>query len=165
MTHSVREGREAGVVTRCHDMQLQLCDELEALADSLLADVNSQKCLHLARAVYPLVASTQRVEEAMLFVPLSRLADRVPDMPSTLERLRFEHHSDLCSAEELNDVLLAFGRGEDAMTADALGYMLRAFFEGVRRHVAFEREVLVPLLALVPSGTNLTFAPHPTSPK
>ena len=35
------------------------------------------------------------------------------------------------------------------MTADAFGYMLRAFFEGVGRHVAFEKAILVPLLALV----------------
>jgi hypothetical protein len=34
------------------------------------------------------------------------------------------------------------------MTADAAGYMLRGFFEGVRRHVAFEREMLAPLMKL-----------------
>ncbi|MCE7026540.1 hemerythrin domain-containing protein [Jiella avicenniae] len=31
--------------------------------------------------------------------------------------------------------------------AEALGYMLRGFFEGLRRHIAFEEEHLVPLLA------------------
>ena len=138
------------MIMRCHDMQLLLCDELEALADSLPAGMDRQRCLHLARAVYPLVASAQEIEEALLFTPLGCFVGRVPDMPSTLERLRFEHQSDLCFAEELNDVLLAFGRGEELMTADAVGYMLRAFFESVRRHIAFEKEILVPLLALVP---------------
>lgn len=85
----------------------------------------------------------------MLFDPLGRLAARMPDVPSALERLRFEHYADLCFAEEIHDGLLAFGRGEDLMTADAIGYMLRGFFESVRRHVAFEKEILVPLLALV----------------
>lgn len=149
MTRCLREGREAGMIMRCHDMQLLLCDELEALADSLPRSADRQRCLHLARTVRPLVASSHEIEEALLFDPLISLACRVPDLPSTLERLRFEHHSDLCFAEELHDVLLAFGRGKDLMTADAFGYMLRAFFEGVRRHVAFEKEILVPLLVLV----------------
>lgn len=140
---------QAHMIMRCHDMQLLLCDELEALADSISTGADCQRCLHLARAVYQLVASSQEFEEALLFEPLSSFAGRLPDMPSTLQRLRFEHHSDLCFAEELNDVLLSFGRGEDRMTADAVGYMLRAFFEGVRRHVAFEKEILVPLLVLV----------------
>ena len=137
------------MVVRCHDMQLLLCDEMEALADSLPSGANLRRRLHLACAVSALVASTHQIEEALLFGPLSRLANRVPDMPATLERLRFEHHSDLCFAEEIDEALLAFGRTEDLMTADAIGYMLRAFFEGVRRHVAFEREILVPLLSLV----------------
>ena len=29
---------------------------------------------------------------------------------------------------------------------DKLSYMLRGFFEGLRRHIAFEKEHLVPLL-------------------
>lgn len=136
------------MVTRCHDMQLLLCDELEALADSLPFGADRQRCLHLARAVYPLVASSHEIEESLLFDPLGGLVERVPDVRETLERLRFEHHADLCCAEELHDALLAYGRGDMRMTADAVGYMLRGFFQGVRRHVAFEKEILVPLLAL-----------------
>jgi hypothetical protein len=147
MTRSVRE--KVGMIMRCYDMQLLLCNELEALADSLPFGVNRQRSQHLARAVYPLVASAHEIEEELLFAPLSCFADRMPDMPSTLARLRLEHHSDLCFAEELNDMLLAFGRGDDLMTPNAVGYMLRAFFESVRRHVAFEKEILVPLLELV----------------
>lgn len=137
------------MIVRCHDMQLLLCDELEALADSLASDDSRQRSLHLARAICPLVASTHQIEEALLFDPLGCFAGHLPDMPTTLQRLRFEHHSDLCFAEELQDALLAFGRRNDPITADAMGYMLRAFFECVRRHVAFEREIMVPLLRLV----------------
>ena len=149
MTGRFRTGSETAIVRRCHKALLLLCDALEALADSLPYGADRQRCLHLARAVYPLVASSQKVEEALLLAPLACLAAKLPDVPATLERLRFEHHSDLCFAEELNGVLLAFGRGEDLIAPDAVGYMLRAFFESVRRHVAFEKEVLVPLLALV----------------
>ncbi len=43
--------------------------------------------------------------------------------------------------------LLADLRGHADPVAEALGYMLRGFFEGLRRHIAFEEEHLVPLLA------------------
>lgn len=149
MTRCSPTGGGTAMVTHCHDALLLLCDELEALADTLASGADRQRCLYLARTVYPLVASSQQSEEALLLGPLSCLASDLPDVPATLERLRFEHHSDLCFAEELNDVLLAFGRGENLMASDAVGYMLRAFFQSVRRHVAFEKEILVPLLALV----------------
>lgn len=149
MTQSLHRGREIATITRCHDSQFLLCDELEAIADSLPSNADRQRCLHLARAICPIVASSHDVEEKLLFQALEPLANRVADLPATLERLRFEHHCDLCLAEELHDALLAFGRGEDLMTSDAVGFMLRAFFESVRRHVAFEQEILVPLLALV----------------
>lgn len=158
------------MVMRCHDMQLLLCDELEAVADSLPLGADRQRCLHLARTVYPLVASTHRIEESLLFDPLNSLAGQVPGVLATLERLRFEHHSDLCFAEELHDALLDYGRGENPMTADAIGYMLRAFFESVRRHVAFEREILIPLLALTRPVSRTASAdvpdraPRPASP-
>lgn len=147
MARCFHHGRGIAMVMRGHDMQLLLCDELESLADSLPS--GHHRCVLLARAMCPLIASTHQIEEELLFVPLSRLTDRVPEMPATLERLRLEHHADLCFAEELQDALLAFGRGEDVTTAEAVGYMLRGFFQSVRRHVAFEKEILVPLLALV----------------
>lgn len=142
------EGSERIVIARCHDALLFLCDELEDLADSLPRD--RVRCLTVASGVHKLVASSHAIEEARLFGPLALLGRRLPDLEATLARLRSEHHTDLCFAEEINDALLAFGRGEEeSMTADALGYMLRAFFECVRRHVAFEREILIPLLTLV----------------
>lgn len=141
------------IVARCHDALLCLCDELEELADSLPRD--RVRCLTMASGVHKLVASSHAIEETNLFGPLASLRRRLPELEATLSRLRSEHHADLCFAEEISDALLAFGRGEeDFMTADALGYMLRAFFECVRRHVAFEREILVPLLALVQYPVN-----------
>lgn len=142
--------REIAMVMRCHDIQLVLCEELEWLADHLPSNADRQRCLRLARAICPLVVSSHQVEEALLFNVLERLGDRVPDLPSTIERLRYEHYADLCFAEEIRDTLLAIGRDEEGVSADAAGYMLRGFFESVRRHIAFEREILVPLLELVP---------------
>ena len=146
LDRSHKAGSEFGMIMRCHESQLALCDELEAVADSLPSRVDRQRCLHLARAVCPIVSSSHDAEERLLFATLERLPNRSADLDRTLDRLRYEHFEDVCFAEELHDALLALGRGEERVSAEAVGYMLRGFFESVRRHVAFERELLLPLL-------------------
>jgi hemerythrin-like domain-containing protein len=131
-----------------HDEILHLCDELEAIADSLPSNIDRQQCLHVARSVCRTVAEAHRLEESLLFPAVEPLSMTLKTMPATLERLRFEHYEDMCFAEELADTLLALGRSENRLSGDATGYMLRGFFESVRRHVAFERELLTPLLEM-----------------
>ena len=131
-----------------HDDMLHLCDQLETIADSLPANVDRQHCLHVARAVCRTVAEAHRLEEAVLFPALEPLSTTLKTMPATLDRLRYEHYEDMCFAEELADTLLAIGKGETSLSGDAAGYMLRGFFESVRRHIAFERELLTPLLEM-----------------
>jgi hypothetical protein len=136
------------LVTQSHARQIALCEDLETIADGLPGNVNRQLCLHLARVVCPTIAAAHEVEERVLFPSVQTLSAALPDLDATIERLRWEHFEDMCFAEELHDALLSIGRGEPKMTADAAGYMLRGFFEGVRRHVAFEREMLAPLMKL-----------------
>ncbi|MNL85495.1 hypothetical protein D3C87_2138230 [compost metagenome] len=42
----------------------------------------------------------------------------------------------------MTDALLKLGSGA-TVNMEATGYMLRGFFEGMRRHIAFEREFLL----------------------
>jgi hemerythrin-like domain-containing protein len=63
----------------------------------------------------------------------------------TLDRLRFEHCEDECFAEELTEALHALGSGDQKVNIEAVGYMLRGFFEAMRRHIAFESEMLLPI--------------------
>ena len=137
-----------GAVTGSHRLQLALCNELEAVADSLPRDIDQQRCLTLARAICPTIARAHVLEENILFPALHRRWSSVPGLTETVERLRFEHYEDMCFAEEVHDALMSIGRGEPAPSADAIGYMLRGFFEAVRRHIAFESELLVPLLQI-----------------
>ncbi len=41
---------------------------------------------------------------------------------------------------------MAFAADRDAVDVEKLGYMLRGFFTGVRRHLAFEREYILPII-------------------
>lgn len=124
---------------RAHSEQLALCNELEEIADSLPANINRQKCIYAAKALTPLIKGVHHYEETILFPWLEASAARGNAMSETLNRLRFEHCEDECFAEELTDALLKLGSGGE-VNMEAVGYMLRGFFEGLRRHIAFERE-------------------------
>ena len=102
-------------------------------------DVDRQECLVVSRAVYPIVKRTHDFEERELF-PYLRTTVRFGNLNDSLDRLRFEHWEDEAYAEEICDVLGRIGRGGSLAQADKLSWMLRGFFEGARRHIAFESE-------------------------
>jgi hemerythrin-like domain-containing protein len=129
-----------------HFLQLsQLCSSLEDVADKLPNRVDPVECLKLANNIYPIVKKAHEFEESAIF-PI--LVSRAPDdahTRSSLDRLRLEHWEDESYAEELHDKLRGFATDRGNCSVEALSWMLRGFFEGVRRHMAFERECLIPL--------------------
>lgn len=134
--------RDLAWLSRAHTEQLALCKELEEIADSLPASINRQKCIYAAKALGPLIKGIHHYEETVLFPQLQSNPDAAEALGPTLERLKFEHCEDECFAEELTDALLKLGSGAQ-VNMEAVGYMLRGFFEGIRRHIAFEREHLL----------------------
>ena len=128
---------------RAHDAQLALCTALEEIADSLPANINRQKCIYAAKALIPLINGIHRYEEEALFpmLEVKRSGDR--DMAEAIARLKFEHVEDECFAEELTDTLGRLGIGDGTVNAEAAGYMLRGFFESIRRHIAFEQQFML----------------------
>jgi len=134
------------LLERGHAAMLGLCNELERIADALPNNVDRQACLSLGRIVADTTAKIHRREEDVLFPALLASRPQQRDLGATLDRLRLEHKGDECYAEEVDEALTAFGEGRRSMSADAIGYLLRGFFEGQRRHVAFEKELVAPLL-------------------
>lgn len=131
-------------MVEAHLDKLRLCEELEAVADALPDRVDRLKCLRIAADLLPLLRRSHRYEEQVIFPvfagdPLSRtMRER------TVRRLEAEHVEDECAAQDVTDALLSIGRGEAVANPEALGFMLRAFFETLRRHVAFERDHVLP---------------------
>jgi len=120
-----------------HRQLLALCDQLEAVADALPRP-DPQACLTLARAIGPLLATAHYREEAGLFDDLRRSALVRPALRATLDWLRVEHQVDLCYAEEVQDALRAYGEGRHEPPPEAAGFLLRGFFDGLRRHIKYE---------------------------
>lgn len=134
--------RSLAWLRQAHEEQLSLCGELEEIADSLPGNINRQKCIYAAKALGPLIKGVHHYEESILFPWLETGSRNAAHLRETLDRLKFEHCEDECFAEELTDALLKLGSGS-AVNMEAVGYMLRGFFEGMRRHIAFEREYLL----------------------
>ncbi|WP_375565600.1 hemerythrin domain-containing protein [Oceaniradius stylonematis] len=142
----------AGTLKHHMNVQHNLCSALEALADKLPADVRNDDCLALARSVYPIVHRSHVFEEQTLFPFLKAQCADVPDLGDTLDRLHGEHWEDEAFAEEVHHELVAFAADRSQINVEKLSYMLRGFFVGLRRHLAFEREHLLPMVEALEDG-------------
>jgi hemerythrin-like domain-containing protein len=125
----------------------RLCADLEKVADGLPDNVDLSACSVLAQDLRTILADVFRGEEDRLFPFLLRRFPEMPDLAPAFERLKAEHHADLCYAEEVEEALTAFAAGRPSLSTDAIGYMLRGLFEGQRRHIAAERQLVLPLFA------------------
>ena len=136
-----------------HHQALQgLCDRLEELADDIPKSVDRQYCLHLARMIHPLVKTAHEFEENVVFKALQ--SSKGGELTkSNLERLQFEHWEDESYAIELSESLFELATGRLDPASEYFGYMLRGFFESMRRHIAFEAEYIGPMLKS-PSATE-----------
>src|SRR5699024_3087001 len=123
-----------------HAEKFRLCDDLEQIADSLPHKIDRELCRNVAARILPFLPECHTYEEAKAF-PAFEAASTSPQIgAASVRRLIAEHIEDQCAAQDLADVLFPIGHGSPIDNPEALGFMLRAFFEGVRRHIAFERE-------------------------
>lgn len=125
--------------------QERFCDRLETIADLLPDGIDPRDCLLMAQNIVPLVKRAHAFEENEVYPMLLGLPDVSEHLRETLERLRFEHVGDEEFAGDLCLSLRQFVTAREQCNVESLAWMLRGFFEGLRRHIAFEREFLLPL--------------------
>lgn len=133
-----------------HKAQLALCNRLESLADSLPQSFDAQEALHVARQIVPTVKQAHAFEEKVIFDTLRTTEAGQFSNPQSLNRLKFEHWEDEALAEDLAESLIAYAAHPSAEMVGKLSYMLRGFFDNLRRHIAFEAEFILPVLAEPP---------------
>ena len=133
-------------IAEAHHGKLEICDRIEAIADAL-PSVDRLQCLHVANELVPLLREAHRYEEEEIFPVFERTGGHVlAARLASVRRLKAEHIEDECAAQDLTELLLEIGHGGEIDNPEALGFMLRAFFDTLRRHIAFEREHVVPML-------------------
>lgn len=138
----------AAVMRRAHDEKLRLCDALETIADAL-PGVDRLTCLRTANAIVPLLRSIHQYEETIIFPAYEEAVVGSNANLASTRRLRAEHVEDECFAGEVTEILLAIGHGKTVENPEAVGFMLRGLFENLRRHIAFEREHVLPMIGIV----------------
>ncbi|MBW8282522.1 MAG: hemerythrin domain-containing protein [Rhizobium sp.] len=145
--HTARplDRQDLATLGRNHEDLLRLCRDLEDLADSLPFAIDEARCRDVAEQVVPLLTRTQEFEEQLLFPDLDRSAGSC-FAAMMIERLKNEHRCDRMAAEEISLTLKAMLRGHCGLTFETIGYMLRGFFECVRRHVASEKAMINQLI-------------------
>lgn len=129
------------------EKQDAVCNALEEIADTLPDDIDPQRCLHLAMSLVPLIHAAHRFEEDILFDALKASGKPDVHLQKIFERLHGEHYEDESFAEEVTECLREIASGSK-LNFEKAGYMMRGFFEGLRRHVAFERDHLLPMLVV-----------------
>lgn len=133
-------------LSQFHEAQLALCSQLETIADSLPENFDAHQALMTARQIAPLVKRAHRFEEHEVFEIVQKESQINPMIDDSLSRLQFEHWEDEAYAEELCEALVAYASSSDHGQTDKLSYMLRGFFDNLRRHIAFEKEYIEPIL-------------------
>ena len=132
---------------------LEFCDLLEGIADGLPNDFSRAHCQMLASSVAALVLTTHVIEDQVL-MPLLLASDHT-GLRMAAERLRQEHEFDDQAAMEVEEALHDLLLGRSRMSPDATGYLLRSFFESVRRHVSAEQDLLCLLEDITPANRSL----------
>ncbi len=136
------------------ELQSMVCDDLEAIADGLPDSVDTQFVLMTAQRLLATMRRAHDFEEGVLF-PVLEL--NMPHLSATLERLRFEHWGDEEFAADIHQALREYVRLGDKAKVDSLAWMLRGFFDGLRRHIAFDREVLLSKINQIKASPTINF--------
>lgn len=131
------------VMRRAHGEKLKVCGALEEIADALPDRVDRLMCVSVASTLLPMLRNIHRYEEEVIFPSYTAATADL----QCVERLKAEHVEDECFADEVTEALMTIGHGAAVANPEALGFMLRGFFEMMRRHVAFERDHILPAIA------------------
>ncbi|ODT77574.1 MAG: hypothetical protein ABS76_27835 [Pelagibacterium sp. SCN 64-44] len=130
-------------LNHCYSSLLSLCDDLETVADSLPSAVRPHDCKVLAARLDQLLVETHHEEERML-MPLL-MTDGRAELRQLANRLRREHEVDAVTLQEVLEALAMLAGARPMTSPDATGYLLRAFFESLRRHIYTEQDIIALL--------------------
>ncbi len=132
-------------VANDHEQHLRLCDLLEEIADSLPDRIDQRQCVCAATALKYRINAHHQLEEDVLFPRMLARAAGDAELQRVLQRLADEHLTDEGHCDEAIELLSKLSRGIAPPNVEAAGYLLRGLFEGLRRHIAFENDHVLPI--------------------
>ncbi|SDA30163.1 hemerythrin domain-containing protein [Sphingomonas sp. NFR15] len=133
-----------------HAATERLCARLEACADQLPDRPTLAEIDDLCAALQSRILDHIEREDQLLAAMFARTRS-APLCHALLDQIHMRHVACTVLAQDLVAALDATAPGHRTICAEALGYMLRCFFEGCRAAMAFEE---LAILAL--AGSRLT---------
>jgi len=127
-----------------HARQLELCDALEFIADGLPDRVDSKLLREVTSVLAHGMSAHFKFEEDELFPLMRQRASADASLIGAFAQLAKEHERDADLGDELADELNAFSFRGTPRNVEMLGYMLRGYFEGQRRHIEWENTIVLP---------------------
>ncbi|UAK25964.1 hemerythrin domain-containing protein [Sphingomonas nostoxanthinifaciens] len=121
----------------------QLCDALEMVADLLPERPSAATAEQIAEGLETLLRTHNPQEERLMEAMFARDLSE-PLTHSLLDHIHARHVACAVQAQDLA-AALRVGASEEAIAPDALGYMLRCFFEGCRDAMVIEQLAIFAL--------------------
>lgn len=137
-------------------LRLDLCDLLEHIADDLPDNAAPQLAQLAATAIARGWINHTAFEEQALFPVLDRHGRSHPELAACVAQLASEHATDTTFDQELVDTLNGLARGGPPTNPEMVGYLLRAHFVPMRRHVLWENALLIPAARRLLSPEEIT---------
>jgi hypothetical protein len=149
------ERRRPNIVAELLDQHRRidaLCTNLEHIADRLPSACPT-RCRRASFLLATLLPSHSSFERPVLAGLLA--GEEIGPSEPLLPRIIGQHHEDEGLAQEIVQALEPLCEGEQAQAPEALGYMLRCFFNGVRRSMLVEELALKSVIGELPEPKRL----------
>ncbi len=124
-----------------HQIQRALCRDLEAIADAL-PDPPSH---HQVRRIVERIGRVSTEHHGHAAALLRALPEPYCPSESALAALDTMHAIDAIHGEDLITALWNYAEGDPARHMGELSYMLRCYFDGCRRAMAFKEALVDPV--------------------
>jgi len=134
-----------GLIEDDHCWQLVLCDALENIADQLPTTIDPRLYALTSEVLKKVICHHNTMEEEALFPVILKHLDAESNLRNAFAQLKIEHETDGEHALEIAHELDRIAAGGLMANPEMIGYMLRGFFESLRRHIHWENQTILPL--------------------
>lgn len=124
----------------------RVCAALETIADGLPGSSSQERTARVLAFLDKAFARHVFIYEKCLFPMIRSLEEKNEPVELVLQELEFEHSADQGLIVEIASAFLGRNERDGRLNTEMLGYLLRAFFENCRRHCAWERNIVQPII-------------------
>jgi iron-sulfur cluster repair protein YtfE (RIC family) len=121
---------------------LRSCLLLEAMADSLPSGFKQEHALLLLKDTEAALQRHITLQEQVIFPQLRSASGEGAQIERILHQLEYEHSSDSALIIEIIESAMTLELFARTAQVERFGCLLRHFFEGHRRHCAWETQIL-----------------------